>query len=115
MPEDTAPFALVVRFTVRPGSEAEFDDLVARTGTAIRASEPGTLVYACHHVEGAPRERIFYELYRDHAAFEDHERQEHVRHFLTAREALLESTSVDRLALVGGKTPVAGGAAVNRG
>jgi len=103
--DDTQPFALVVRFTVRPGSETAFDELVSTTAVGIRASEPGTLVYACHCVEGSPRERIFYELYANRAAFQAHETQPHTRHFLTAREPLLESTVVDFLSLVGGKTP----------
>jgi quinol monooxygenase YgiN len=105
MQEEAAPFALVVRFTVRPGAEADFDSLVARTTAAIREREPGTLVYACHRVEGQPRQRIFYELYRDRVAFDLHEHQDHVRDFLATREDLLESTVVDWLALTDGKTP----------
>ncbi len=115
MTEDTAPFALVVRFTVRPGAEAEFDDLIARTAAEIQDREPDTLVYACHRVDGAPRQRIFYELYRDRAAFDEHERQKHVRHFLAAREALLESTEVDFMTLVDGKAPAASQEARNHG
>jgi quinol monooxygenase YgiN len=107
MSEDPAPFALVVRFTVRPGSEAAFDALTADLIPAIRASEPGTLVYACHRVEQAPQQRIFYELYADRGAFDAHEGQPHVRHFLQAREALLEDTKVDFLSLADGKTPAA--------
>lgn len=109
MTHNGRPFALVVRFTVRPGCEAAFDDLVARTAEGIRAREAGTLVYACHKVDGAPRERIFYELYADRAAFDEHERQEHTRHFLSARDALLEATQVDFLELAGGKTPLSAG------
>ena len=106
MAQYAAPFALVVRFTVRPGCEADFDQLVAETAADIRAREPGTLVYACHTVDGAPRERIFYELYASRAAFDGHEHQEHTRRFLTQRQPLLESTHVDFLSLTGGKTPV---------
>jgi quinol monooxygenase YgiN len=114
MTKDTAPFALVVRFTVRPEAEADFDNLIARTTAAIRDREPGTLVYACHRVDGAPRQRIFYELYRDRAAFDEHERQDHVRHFLAAREPLLESHEVDFLTLADGKTPAAAQVAGSR-
>jgi quinol monooxygenase YgiN len=106
MSEDATPFALVVRFTVRPGAEAQFDQLVAETAAGIRAGEPGTLVYACHRVESEPRQRIFYELYRDRAAFEAHEESPHARRFLAEREPLLESKAVDFLALADGKTPV---------
>jgi quinol monooxygenase YgiN len=105
MPADSAPFALVVRFTVLPGSEEAFDALTATTAIAIRASEPDTLVYACHQVDQAPQQRIFYELYRDRAAFDAHENQPHVRHFLQAREALLDDVAVDFLTLADGKTP----------
>jgi quinol monooxygenase YgiN len=105
MAEDPRPFALMVRFTVRPGSEAAFDALVAETAAGIREREPGTLVYACHLVEGQPQQRIFYELYRNRAAFERHESGEHVRRFLAGRTALLESTDVDVLELQDGKAP----------
>jgi quinol monooxygenase YgiN len=115
MPEDATPFALVVRFTVRPGSEAAFDALVAETATGIREREPGTLVYACHHVEGQPRQRIFYELYRNRAAFDAHEASDHTRRFLDGRTALLEATEVDFLRLADGKTPLTPGPAGHDG
>jgi quinol monooxygenase YgiN len=38
-----------------------------------------------------------YELYRDRAVFEAHEQQPHTRHFLTEREHLVESFTVDWL------------------
>jgi len=106
MPEPAAPFALMVRFTVRAGSEEAFDALVAETAQGIRDHEPGTLMYACHTVRDHPRQRIFYELYRDRAAFEAHESTPHVRRFLTERRALLDATDVDFLDCPGGKVPI---------
>lgn len=103
MSDALGSFALVVRFTVRAGSEAAFDDLTRRALEGVREEEPGTLVYTCHEVEGHPQQRIFYELYRDRAAFEVHESREHVRRFLAERESLLETTEVDFLAPVMGK------------
>jgi len=82
-------FTLVVRFDLVPETADEFDRLVAATGNEIRAVEDGTLVYACHGVDGEPNARVFYEVYRDRAAFEEHERQPHVRHFLSERDRLL--------------------------
>jgi quinol monooxygenase YgiN len=108
MTQDATPFALVVRFTVRPEAETQFDALVAKTTADIREREPGTLVYACHSVQGKPQQRIFYELYRDQAAFHVHEASEHTRRFLTEREPLLEATQVDFLTLTDGKTPATG-------
>jgi quinol monooxygenase YgiN len=97
-------FGLSVRFTCRDAeSAAGFDRLVAETVPQIRKHEPGTLVYAVHTVEGRPLERIFYELYRDRAAFDAHEEQPHTRRFLAGREKFLASTDVDFLTLQTGK------------
>lgn len=93
-----ATFGLIVRFTVRPGSESAFDELTAETVAEVQRCEPGTLLYLCHKVDGAPSERIFYELYRDRAAFEAHEEQPHVRRFLAERARHLDRTDVDFLA-----------------
>ncbi|WP_163549725.1 putative quinol monooxygenase [Candidatus Frankia nodulisporulans] len=97
-------FGLVVRFDLRPDAADGFDRLVAETAPLIATSEPGTLIYATQVVEGEPGARIFYELYRDRAAFDEHERQEHVRRFLAAREEFLAGPPrVEFLTGVGGK------------
>ncbi|WP_424536805.1 putative quinol monooxygenase [Sphaerisporangium viridialbum] len=97
-------FGLVVRFTCKDEASAEaFDQLVAETIKKIRDREPGTLVYASHRVDGQPLLRIFYELYRDRAAFDAHEEQTHTKHFLGARGELLSSVEVDWLQLQSGK------------
>src|ERR1700761_5904342 len=103
MTQDNAPFALVVRFTVRPEAGAQFDALVAETAVGIRDREPGPLVYACHGVDGNPRQRIFYELYRDRAAFDAHEASPATRHYLEQRDQYIASTEVDWLTLQIGK------------
>ena len=93
-------FGLVVRFTVRDGAGDDFDRLVDQTVPEIHRHEPGTLVYAVHEVEGEPNVRVFYELYRDRAAFDEHERQDHTRRFLAERERYLSAPPrVDFLAL----------------
>ncbi len=97
-------FGLVVRFTCKDqASAATFDQLVSDTISKIRESEPGTVIYASHRVDGQPLQRIFYELYRDRSAFDAHEEQEHTRRFLAAREELLASVEVDWLELQSGK------------
>ncbi|MCX0270144.1 antibiotic biosynthesis monooxygenase [Nocardia zapadnayensis] len=79
-------FALVVRFNLKDADAAEaFDRLVAETAEGITESEPGTLVYVTHTVTDAPLARVFYEVYRDREAFEEHERQPHTRRFLDRR------------------------------
>ncbi|QPP08340.1 antibiotic biosynthesis monooxygenase [Streptomyces bathyalis] len=98
-------FGLFVRFTLRDGAAEGFDALVRETTAAIQQKEPGTLVYACHEVDGAPEQRIFFELYADYAAFEEHERQPHTRRFLEERDRYVANTDVDRLAPYAGKYP----------
>jgi quinol monooxygenase YgiN len=93
-------FGLWVRFTcLDTGSAAAFDQLVAETLPGIRETEPGTLVYAVHRVDGQPLERMFYELYRDRAAFQAHEEQPHTKRFLDARGQYLASYAVEFLSL----------------
>lgn len=82
-------FALVVRFDLTPGREAEFDDLVAETVAGIDRGEPGTLMYTTHRVMSEPSARVFYEVYRDRAAFDVHEAAAHTASFLAKREAYL--------------------------
>ncbi|MEU5422598.1 antibiotic biosynthesis monooxygenase [Streptomyces sp. NPDC020667] len=97
-------FGLVVRFTLRDSDAAEdFDELVSRTLEGIRGLEHGTVVYVNHRVPDEPLVRLFYELYEDRAAFEAHERQEHTRHFLEAREKFVTSTEVTFLERLDGK------------
>ncbi|MEU2174142.1 antibiotic biosynthesis monooxygenase [Nocardia sp. NPDC019219] len=91
-------FALVVKFDLQDAEKAaEFDKLMAETVEAITELEPGTLVYATHAVENEPLSRVFYEVYRDRDAFEEHERQPHTRHFLSQREKYIASFRVEFL------------------
>ena len=99
----TSHYGLSVRFTLKDGAGEAFDQLVEETLTGIKASEPGTLVYVTHQVEGEPNQRIFYELYRDVDAFEAHEQQPHTRRFLAERAQYIASIEVDRLTLLAGK------------
>lgn len=94
-------YGLVVRFRLKPGQVSAFDQLVEATMADIRI-EPGTLVYTSHAVEGAPDQRVFYELYRDRGSFEAHERQPHVRRFLEERTKHVDSVTVDVLGPVSG-------------
>lgn len=90
------PLALVVVHEVLPGHEAAFDELAAATLTSV-ATEPGTVVYALHTSPDHPSRRVFYEVYRDRAAFEQHERYPHVRAFLAEREHHISSVTAEFL------------------
>jgi quinol monooxygenase YgiN len=84
-------FGLVVRFDLGETHAVDFDALVAETVERIRSEEPGTLVYTCHEVRDDPQARIFYKRYKDEEAFNAHEEQDHVKHFLSERTRYLTS------------------------
>lgn len=98
-------FGLIVRFQLTPGTEAAFDALASSTLERIVSAEPGTLQYTCHVVEDDPSARIFVELYRDRAAFDEHERTDHVKRFLAERvQYLAEAPRVEFLTTSSGKS-----------
>ncbi|MGZ4619245.1 MAG: putative quinol monooxygenase [Frankiaceae bacterium] len=102
-------FGLVVHFELRAGLADAFDALVAETLESIRVSEPGTLIYAVHRSADAEHLRVFYELYRDRDAFDEHERQGHTARFLAEREQFLAAPPrVEFVTLLSG-VGVAGG------
>jgi quinol monooxygenase YgiN len=84
-------FGLVVRFKLKAGTGEPFDALTRDVVASIKEAEPGTLIYACHIVEGDADARVFYELYRDRAAFEEHERAQHVNRFHERKAQYLAS------------------------
>jgi quinol monooxygenase YgiN len=89
-------FALAVRFDLRPVAGQGFDALVTELLPQVRAKEPGTLLYVCaKDVDEPELVRVFFEVYRDRESFEEHERQEHVKRFLAAREEFVESVRVE--------------------
>jgi quinol monooxygenase YgiN len=91
-------FVLVVRFDCRDEASAHrFDELTAEVVREITDKEPGTLVYATHRVADEPLARVFYEVYRDRAAFRAHETAEHVRRFHSRKDPLLVGTRVEIL------------------
>ncbi|MFE4393346.1 antibiotic biosynthesis monooxygenase [Kitasatospora xanthocidica] len=97
-------FGLVVRFVAHSAEAARaFDRLAEKALEGIRTKEPGTLVYVNHAVPEEPTVRVFYELYADREAFEEHERQPHVQAFLAERAQYLASFDVTFLEEISGK------------
>jgi quinol monooxygenase YgiN len=91
-------FTLIVRFDLPDAASAEtFDALVAQAVPLIREREEGTLTYLPYRVTDEPLARIFYEVYRDAAAHEDHESRPHTQEFLTAVRSIVTSIRVESL------------------
>ena len=69
-------FVLVVRMKAKEGEEERAVEIARELAEASRG-EPGCEAYVpCRHPED-PRSFLFYEQYRDKAAFEEHGASEH--------------------------------------
>jgi quinol monooxygenase YgiN len=93
------PYGRLSIFTLLDDKAAEFDQLSEHAAEGIRLYEPDTLVYVIHVVPKAPMQRIIYEIYRDRAAFESHERQPHIQRFVDDRKACVLATNIIDLRL----------------
>jgi quinol monooxygenase YgiN len=98
-PATPRPYGRLSIFTLLEDRVAEFDRLAEQAAEGVRTSEPDTLVYVIHVVPKAPMQRIIYEIYRDRAAFESHERQPHIQRFGEARKACVLATNIIDLRL----------------
>lgn len=95
-------FVLVVRMKVADGNEERVAELIPELATASR-KEPGCELYIpCRDPED-PRWYLFYEQYRDKAAFEEHGASEHFQRLaagelfglMESRERVFYETVVD--------------------
>jgi quinol monooxygenase YgiN len=93
------PYGRILIFTLLDDRVTDFDRLAEQTAEEVRTREPGTLVYVIHVVPNAPLQRIFYEIYRDRAAFDSHENQPYMKRFVADRRACVLATNVIELGL----------------
>ena len=93
-------------YTLLDGREDAFDRLAADLVKAALATEPDTVVFAAHEVVGAPTQRIFYQLFRDEAAFASHRRTKHLQRFLADSRTHVLATNVIELRLGAAKVPL---------
>jgi len=104
------PIGRLSIYTLLNDKAAEFDRLAERAAEGVRATEPDTLVYVIHVVPKAPMQRIVYEIYRDRAAFESHERQPHIQQFMADRASCLLAENIIDLRLKYAKVTALGAA-----
>ena len=93
------PYGRILIFTLLDDRTADFDRLAEQTAEEVRTGEPDTLVYVIHLVPNAPLQRIFYEIYRDRAAFDSHESQPYIKRFVADRRSFVLATNVIELTL----------------
>jgi quinol monooxygenase YgiN len=104
------PYGRLSIFTLLDDKASEFDQLTERAAEGVRSLEPDTLVYVIHVVPKAPMQRIIYEIYRDRAAFDAHERQPHILQFVADRKSCVLATNIIDLRLKNAKVAPLGGA-----
>lgn len=92
-------FGQIAIYTLIEDRVAEFDQLTERVVSKVRASEPDTLVFIVHAVPSAPMQRILYEVYKDRAAYEQHQVQPYVTQFEEDRRPYVLATNVIELGL----------------
>ena len=93
------PYGRLQIFTLLDDKVTDFDRLAEQTAEEVRIGEPDTLVYVIHLVPNAPMQRIFYEIYRDRAAFDSHENKSYTKRFVSERRAYVLATNVIELRL----------------
>src|SRR5271166_1704400 len=93
------PYGRILIFTLLDDRVADFDRLAEQTAEEVRTGEPDTLVYVIHLVPNAPMQRIFYEIYRDRAAFDSHESRPSTQRFVAERRSCVLATNVIELRL----------------
>jgi quinol monooxygenase YgiN len=93
------PYGRILIFTLLDDRVSDFDRLAEETAEYVRTGEPDTLVYVIHLVPNAPLQRIFYEIYRDRAAFDSHESQPYMQRFEAERRTCVLATNVIELRL----------------
>ncbi len=91
------PYGRILIFTLLDDKAADFDRLAEQTAEEVRTGEPDTLVYVIHLVPNAPMQRIFYEIYRDRAAFDSHENKAYIQRFVAERRTYVLATNVIEL------------------
>jgi len=74
---DSAGYALVATFTVKPDAKAQFVDAMKENISASR-KEPGVVLYRSYQKSSDPLIFVNVELYKDKAAFDAHLKTPHV-------------------------------------
>jgi len=63
---------VIAKLKVKPDQTAAFETQANKMIAAVRENEPGTLAYIVHRSTADPTVYVFYEVYRDQAAFAVH-------------------------------------------
>lgn len=103
-------YGQIAIYTLLESGAAEFDRLASTVLEQVRTTEPDTLVFVVHGVPSAPLQRILYQVYRDRAAYDEHQRKSYVTDFEARLRPLVLATNVIELGVREAKVSALGSA-----
>lgn len=99
-----AATTFVVKFRVKPGQNAAFEQAFREMQNGVRAKEPGNVYYDLFVTADDPQTYVIVERYRDASAVAAHGKTEHAGKLLAALRDLTEGRpEAERLVLVAPK------------
>jgi autoinducer 2-degrading protein len=87
---------VVVNVTVRREMLAEFERAILANADGARTREPGCLRFDVNQKEDDPAQWLFYEVYRDSAAFETHRASPHFAAYQQVADRALVAKTLTR-------------------
>jgi len=81
---------VVARLIAKPGSEKQLEEALRSMIPKVR-EEPGALAYVLNQSAKNPGVFVFYEVYKDQAAFDYHTKTPHMAELQSKLPALLDS------------------------
>jgi (4S)-4-hydroxy-5-phosphonooxypentane-2,3-dione isomerase len=87
---------VLVQVTVKREMLAEFERAILTNADTARSKEPGCLRFDVSQKEDDPTAWLFYEMYKDSAAFEAHRASAHFAAYQAVADKALTSKSLTR-------------------
>jgi quinol monooxygenase YgiN len=87
---------VLVQVTVKPEMLAEFERAILANADGARTREPGCLRFDVSQSEDEPARWLFYEVYKDSAAFEAHRASPHFAAYQEVADRALLSKTLTR-------------------
>jgi quinol monooxygenase YgiN len=80
----------IVTLTLKAGAEEKAVSVLQELTAAVKANEPGVLVYIAHRSQKDPTKVVFFEVYADAAAVANHSKQPHMAKMFAAAKDIFE-------------------------
>ena len=93
-------FAIIVKFTLKPGMAKSFAPLIMENATASVRDEPTCQQFQVLHDEQNPEIVFLYEVYDNAAALDAHRETPHFKKFIEAAEEMISDREVQRCTLL---------------